>query len=137
NADGSLDSSFGTAGLVTTSFGGTDDRGRSVVLQSDGKIVVAGRSNVSGTFDFALARYNANGSLDTSFAPNGLLITSFGIGSNDQGLSAVLQANGRIIVAGTSSLSGTFDFALARHLIPSITISQSARDLRAKYFLLQ
>ncbi len=138
NADGSLDSSFGTGGLVTTSFGGTDDRAMAVVLQPDGKVVVVGRV-LSGTLDvfhFALARYNADGSLDTSFGTNGQVTTSVG-GTNDQGLSAVLQENGRIIVAGTSNLSGTFDFSLARYLSPSISISQLARDLRAKYFLLQ
>ena len=136
NIDGSLDTSFGTGGLVVTSFDGTADLAEAALLQPDGKIVAAGHVISSGLLKFALARYHADGSLDSLFAPNGKLITSFGAG-NDEGFAAVIQANGRIIAAGTSDASGTKDFALARYLIPSISISQFARDLRAKYFLLQ
>jgi hypothetical protein len=56
--DGSLDMSFGTGGKVTTNFGGTS-LARAVALQTDGKIVAAGNTFVSGSFNFALARYEA------------------------------------------------------------------------------
>ncbi|MCP4183640.1 MAG: DUF4347 domain-containing protein, partial [Hyphomicrobiales bacterium] len=55
-------------GIVTTDFGSSNDYGRSVTVQSDGKILVAGASNTGGSDnDFALTRYNADGSLDTPF----------------------------------------------------------------------
>jgi uncharacterized delta-60 repeat protein len=69
-AAGSLDPTFGTGGKVTTDLGGTDDRGNAVVLQADGKIVVAG--GFHGPGDFALVRYNPDGSLDTSFDGDGV-----------------------------------------------------------------
>jgi uncharacterized delta-60 repeat protein len=80
NTDGTLDSSFGVGGKVTTDFGLTD-QASSVVVQPDGKIIVAG--GTYATFpaaggQFALARYNSNGSLDTSFGVGGLVRTSFG-----------------------------------------------------------
>ncbi|TET06487.1 calcium-binding protein, partial [Candidatus Dependentiae bacterium] len=74
-ATGSLDSSFGTDGRVTISFGGSNDQALATVFQPDGKIVVAGHSNASGDFEFGLARYNADGSLDSSFGTAGLVTT--------------------------------------------------------------
>ena len=65
-ADGDLDTSFGTGGKVTTEVG-SDDYAWSVAIQSDGKIVLAGESNNGSNKDFALVRYNTDGSLDTSF----------------------------------------------------------------------
>ena len=115
NTNGSLDTSFSAGGKVTTDFGGSDDLGRSVALQGDGKIVVAGDSNVGSTFDFALARYNTNGSLDTSFGAGGKVTTDFG-GSGDGGRSVALQGDGKIVVAGNAAVGGTADFALARYL---------------------
>src|SRR4030095_1301139 len=68
NDDGSLDSSFGTGGRVTTDIGGFSDTAYAVAVQPDGKIVAAGSANFTSTFsDFALARYNNDGTLDASF----------------------------------------------------------------------
>src|SRR3989338_6819291 len=72
--DGLLDKIFGTAGngTVTTGFGvGTVDVARSMVLQPDGKIVVAGYSYNNDNYDFALARYSKDGILDLSFGSGG------------------------------------------------------------------
>src|SRR6186997_2673703 len=66
-APGDLDASFGTGGKVTTPIGNGNLYGNSVVMQSDGKIVVAGHSDS----DFALVRYNTNGSPDTNFGTGG------------------------------------------------------------------
>ena len=70
NADGSLDTSFSGDGRQTTDFGGRPDAGTGVAVQPDGKIVVAGtaRCQARSTGDFAIARYNPDGSLDTSFS---------------------------------------------------------------------
>ncbi|MBI4646547.1 MAG: hypothetical protein HY738_08130 [Bacteroidia bacterium] len=106
NSDGSLDSSFGTNGKVITDVGNGNDFGNSAAIQSDGKIVVGGSS--SG--DFAAVRYNTDGSLDNNFGCNGKVITDFS-GGIDQGNSVAIQADGKIIVAGTSSS----DIALVRY----------------------
>lgn len=66
--DGSLDLSFGTSGKVTTAVGASNDYGRSVTVQADGKILVAGGSSIGGSYDFSLVRYNANGSSDSASA---------------------------------------------------------------------
>lgn len=115
NPDGTLDSSFGVNGKVTTDFGTGDAFAESVVLQPDGKIVVSGTSH-NGTYrDFALARYNTDGSLDNSFGVGGKATTDFGSGE-DQGWSVALQPDGRIIVAGYASSGTGTDFAVARYI---------------------
>ena len=126
NPDGSLDQSFGGTGKVLTDFRGDHDEGLSLALQDDGKIVVAGvaRNPSVGTGDFALARYNADGSLDTGFGWGGLVITDF-IGGADQALSVVIQPDGKIVAGGFATGSTTgFDFALARYL-PSGALDHS------------
>jgi uncharacterized delta-60 repeat protein len=116
NANGSLDTSFDTDGKLTTDFFGSEDRGNSITLQTDGKILVAGYArNGNNNFDFALARYNANGSLDTSFDTDGKLTTDF-FGHSDECNSITLQTDGKILLAGLAeNSSGSIDFALARY----------------------
>src|SRR3954469_3200417 len=77
---GSLDPTFGTGGKVTTDFSGGNDQGRQVVAGLGGKIVVIGNTNGpagSGFQNFGLARYNPDGSLDSSFGAGGKVITDF------------------------------------------------------------
>ena len=109
NDDGSLDTTFGTSGITTTNFGGSDG-GSSVAIQSDGMIVVAGYANN----DFALARYNDDGSLDTTFGTSGITTTHFGYGS-DNGRAVAIQSDGMIVVAGYADNGSDDDFALARY----------------------
>ena len=113
NTDGTLDNSFSADGKVTTDFGtgdAGDDDGWSVAIQQDGRIVVAGYSNIGTSVDFALARYNTDGTLDNSFSADGKVTTDFGTG-DDSGASVAIQLDGKIVVAGSSS----GDFALARY----------------------
>jgi uncharacterized delta-60 repeat protein len=114
NPDGSLDTGFDGDGMLTTDFSGFDDYGRAVVLQPDGKIVVAGYSNNGTQENFALVRYNPDGSLDTSFDGDGKLTTDF-FGKNDCGMALVLQANGKLVFAGYARNESQTDFALARY----------------------
>jgi len=114
NADGSLDTSFDGDGKVTTPIGVSDDYGRSVAIQSDGKIVVAGYSYNGNDNDFALVRYNANGSLDTSFDGDGKVTTPFG-SWYEYGYSVALQPDGKIVVGGFAWGDSSYDFALARY----------------------
>ena len=114
NADGTLDTSFSGDGMLTTAIGATADIGYSVTLQADGKILVAGYSVAGLDKDFALVRYNTDGTLDTSFSGDGMLTTDFG-SNEDIGYSVSLQADGKILVAGQSKNGAFNDFALARY----------------------
>ncbi|MFD9223461.1 hypothetical protein ACFWDI_26440 [Streptomyces sp. NPDC060064] len=114
-APGDLDPTFGTGGKVTTNFGGTDNEARGVAVQADGKIIAVGQSDSGGTIDFALARYNPDGSLDSTFGTGGKVTTDFG-GGGDLAFGVVVQADGKIIAAGLDFSGSTFfDFALARY----------------------
>jgi uncharacterized delta-60 repeat protein len=110
---GTLDTEFNSTGIVTTPVdNNTIDIGRSVSLQPDGKIVVAGESGGR----FALARYTSSGKLDNSFGNNGMVVTA--IGASSSGHSVDVQPDGRIVVAGESdnhltvvryTITGTLD----------------------------
>ena len=90
NNDGTLDSSFNSTGIVYTSFGTSFDVANAAAIQADGKIVVAGVTDLGGNFDFAVARYNVNGTLDTSFDTDGKVTTSVD-SFNDVGSAMVIQ----------------------------------------------
>jgi uncharacterized delta-60 repeat protein len=121
-SDGSLDSSFGAGGTVRTDFFGDDDAALAITIQPDGKLIAAGEAaggvSVIGTpngTDFALARYNPNGSLDSTFGKAGKVTTDF-LGANDVGFSVTVLATGKIVVAGTASHRNLkSDIALARY----------------------
>src|SRR5439155_622700 len=115
NANGSLDTSFGTGGKVTTAIGSVDDEVFALVRQPDGKLVAAGYTSGTNSTAFALVRYNADGSLDTSFGTGGKVTTA--IGSIDDEVNAlVLQADGKLAAAGYSYNGSDTDFAVARYL---------------------
>jgi uncharacterized delta-60 repeat protein len=114
--DGSLDMAFGSGGKVVTDFYGGNDGIRSMAIQNDGKILTGGHiatGNPNYT-DFALARYNSNGSLDTMFDNDGKVSTSF-VGMNDFIQSIAIQSDGKIIVAGWGSDGIINVFALCRY----------------------
>jgi uncharacterized delta-60 repeat protein len=114
NADGSLDTSFDGDGKVTTDFGASTDAGNSVIQQADGKLVVAGYSDNGGNYDFALVRYNADGSLDTSFDGDGKSPRIW-CGNDYGAISVIQQADGKLVVAGYSYNGSNWDFALVRY----------------------
>lgn len=110
-ADGTLDGSFGTGGVMVHDFGGNYLEARGIALQPDGRILVAGCT----WSDFALARYNTDGTLDNSFDGDGRLVTDIGA-SYDYGSALALQADGKIVVAGyTSYFCADRDFAVIRY----------------------
>ncbi len=113
-ANGTFDTSFNSTGKVITPIGSSDDYGYSVALQPDDKIVVAGYCSNGANLDFCLARYLANGTLDTSFGSTGKVITAIGSGT-DVANSAALQPDGKIVVAGYCSNGSNDDFCLARY----------------------
>ncbi len=115
--DGALDSNFGTNGKVTTDIGSsTTDVGRDVAIQSDGKILVCGSARDAFSYDFAIVRYNSDGSLDNSFGTSGKVTIDFD-GSNrkdEEAFVVLIQSDDKIILAGTASNGNDNDFGLVR-----------------------
>jgi uncharacterized delta-60 repeat protein len=114
-SNGTLDSTFGNGGIMATDFAGaTDDIAYAMTTQSDGKLVVAGRTGQYPEFDFGVARYSSDGQLDQSFGTGGKVSTGFS--STDEAYAVALQPNGKIILAGISFNGSNFDFTTARYL---------------------
>ena len=112
DADGTLDETFDGDGRQTTSFTPDVDQATAVALQpADGKIVVAGRAGGSEA-DFAVARYETDGSLDDSFSGDGL--QTIDLGAYSEAAAVAVQADGAIVVTGTVGTGLGADFALAR-----------------------
>jgi len=119
NPDGTLDPGFGAAGKQTSDFFGNFDQANGVVIQPDGKIVLAGyaqHGDDNPTADFALARYKLNGDLDQGFGSGGKVTTDF-FGGEDVAYAIAIQSDGKLVVAGLAfnSGAGSTDFALARY----------------------
>jgi uncharacterized delta-60 repeat protein len=114
NPDGSLDTTFGTGGKVSTDLGTSIDAANAVVIQA-GKILAAGNAlDNSGAADFALVRYNDDGSLDTTYGPNNSGEVSTDFASATDTISALtIQSDGKIVAGGSSGVFS--DFALARY----------------------
>lgn len=120
NSNGSPDTSFQNG--VKTGIGGQSGCAWDLALQSDGKILVGGRTpDINLTtgdpvdIEFLLARFDANGALDTSFSGDGVVTTSFG-GTASEGDSIAVQSNGKILLAGSQTTAGVSHFAVARYL---------------------
>lgn len=115
NANGLLDTTFGSGGTVTTNMSIWSDSVNALLVQPDGKIVAAGNHNSGDSANIALVRYNANGSLDIPFGINGKQSTEV-YGYTDSGRGVALQADGKIVVAGTASNGMDTDIVLLRYL---------------------
>jgi uncharacterized delta-60 repeat protein len=119
-AGGALDPSFGDGGAAITDFGGSKDWAYALALQPDGRIVVAGVSDRSGSQDFALARYDTTGRLDPSFGNGGLVLTPVRPLTTDIVHGLAIQPDGKIVAAGvtyddTVSLRPHGNFMVARY----------------------
>lgn len=119
NTDGSLDTSFGDQGALSIDFGGGTawDTAYAVLIQPDGKIVVAGETldqSSTYTYDVALVRLNADGSLDTSFGTGGRVIYDSGGSSADRATGIVRQTDGSLVIAGNTDRNGEYDALFAR-----------------------
>jgi uncharacterized delta-60 repeat protein len=105
-----LDPTFGTNGKVTTDVSGRLDEVRAVMIQSDGRIVAAGVTGAAPRRDFALARYNTDGTIDPAFGDRGTVVTDFA-GGDDGAWAVAIQSDQKIVVGGLAD----GDFALARY----------------------
>jgi uncharacterized delta-60 repeat protein len=114
NPNGSLDTSFSGDGKQTTDFGCCANVANAVAIQANGKIVTVGSTDANSGGDFALARYNPNGTLDTTFSGDGKQTTDLG-GRGSVANAVALQANGKIVAAGVGGGGTHPEFALARY----------------------
>ncbi|HLM03079.1 MAG TPA: FG-GAP-like repeat-containing protein [Pyrinomonadaceae bacterium] len=120
NPNGTFDSTFDTDGIVVKNFFSSIDEATEVAIQPDGKILVSGWVTQGGvndglSYDFAVVRYNPNGTQDTGFGDGGVVFTDFG-GRGDIAQASVLQPDGKLVVAGWVSVQGSlYDFGLARY----------------------
>lgn len=121
--DGALDATFGSGGIVITRVAPGDNRDQvqtdGLTIDADGRIVVVGAANMgggAGGFEFAVARYRPDGTLDPSFDGDGIATTSLASGDGfDVAVSVAIDANGKILAAGVADQDGVVvDWALAR-----------------------
>jgi uncharacterized delta-60 repeat protein len=136
NNDGTIDTTFGTNGKVVTAIGSYEDQILDIAVEGDNKIVAAGlaRTGTNGVnTDFALARYNVNGSLDTSFGSCGKIVTALANGNGtDTFYGVAVQPDGKVIAAGHTvtgvSSSNNDDFAVLRYMSNGVAASPTSID---------
>ena len=118
-SNGTLDTTFGTAGIATAAFnlgGSNNDLANAMAVQPDGKIVVVGYAfTASGTTDIALARFTEGGFPDSSFGSTGKVVT-VETGTNDSASAVAIQPDGKIVVAGRTP-NAFYDFFVLRYNI--------------------
>ena len=126
NPNGSLDTSFSGDGKQTASFLTTAEA-NGVAIQGDGKIVVVGTGvdNIDGGSEGAIARYNPNGTLDTSFSGDGTQTTDFGLGEGAQATGLAIQGDGKIVIVGSAGAT------TSARTSPSPATTPMARSTRA------
>jgi uncharacterized delta-60 repeat protein len=112
-SDGTLDTTFGSSGKVTQHIGSSGDIGQSLAIQPDGKILLGGSCSNGGNGDFCIARFNSNGTLDTTFGTSGKVIQPIG-SSGDIGQSLAIQPDGKILLGGRCQGQSNLDFCIAR-----------------------
>ena len=100
NANGTLDTAFDTDGKVVAGLSSYGSLAYGVTFQPDGKIIAVGYSNEIGAQDFAILRYNVDGSLDSTFGTGGIVLTDYGQ-KRDIATCVTLQSDGKIVVGGT------------------------------------
>lgn len=116
NADGSLDTAFGTNGVVIESNvagGNGNDQGNAITTDSAGRILATGTSGNGSNFDTVIWRYNTKGTLDTTFGLNGVVI--FDNGEDNRGQGILLDSDQRVVVIGRSSVDTNIDMAIWRY----------------------
>jgi uncharacterized delta-60 repeat protein len=111
---GDLDLTFGTSGIFAASFGTSNSYCYGSALQSDGKILTVGSSNFMGSFDFAMIRVNADGTIDTTFGVQGKVTTDIDF-LDDWSFSVRVLPNGSILVAGYAYNGSNYDYCIVKY----------------------
>ena len=110
SVDGKLDTTFGNRGKVTLDIGGSHDLARGLLQQPDGKLVIAGGAISGGDYRFVFARYNVDGTLDTTFGTGGTTFIGFGAGSQYSWADGLaLQQDGKLVAVGRVGQYQPFD----------------------------
>jgi len=112
NEDGSIDYSFGINGIVITDIKSSLDIGKSIAIQSDGKLIVSGFTHIINKFFMTLLRYDSYGDLDPTFGENGIVITD--INGTRGKMDLALQNDGKIILVGPSEVKDSHHFTVLR-----------------------
>lgn len=115
NTDGSLDTSYGNNGAATARLVDGANYSNGLVLQADGKPILAGYTILQGAIDMAMVRFDTAGNLDSTFNGDGM-VSFDNEGREDYGQAIALQADEKIILAGYSYVSGGSEFEVARFL---------------------
>ena len=105
NSDGSLDASFGTNGLVTLDIDGSHESASGLIQQADGKLVIAGAAISGGRYHILFARFNVNGTVDTTFGSGGTTLIDFGVGTESWANGLAQQVDGKLVAAGRVHLA--------------------------------
>jgi uncharacterized delta-60 repeat protein len=115
-SDGTLDTSFNTTGLAALDLNSNNDDARATAIQSNGKIIVAGYTTPGGgDFDFALVRFNSNGTLDSTFGTSGITILDINsAGADDLIYDIALDSQDRIIAVGRTQTGSNVDAVAVR-----------------------
>jgi uncharacterized delta-60 repeat protein len=129
--NGILDTGFDSDGIQTTSIGGLDDAATTILIQPDGKILLGGHALITTDYNFAVVRYNSDGSVDTGFGSGGFVFTDINSNSDDFGTSLLLEPDNKILLTGyTMPGLGSFaDFAVVRYSdsgIPDVSFGAGA-----------
>ncbi|MBI4648712.1 MAG: VCBS repeat-containing protein, partial [Bacteroidia bacterium] len=113
NPDGTLDTTFNGTGKVTTDISGGNDYGDGVAVQTDGKIIIGGYLDNGTNYDFVLARYNTDGTLDNTFNSDGKVIIDFN-NTNEYCEDLIIQPDGKIITVGSFHNGSNYDILIVR-----------------------
>jgi len=128
NSEGNVDPLFGIDGIIITSFSaGDQSSANSVIIQPDNRIIAGGYTIQGSNYKFALARYNTDGTLDTTFSGDGKVTTNLGA-SNETIEDLILQTDGKIVAAGSIFTGGHYVFALVRYYANGIIDSSFNND---------
>lgn len=126
-SNGDLDTSFATGGKATLAINSSNTTtANSIIIQSDGKIILAGftQNSVSSSVDFAVVRYDSDGTLDTTFETDGITVTPIGT-TTEASIDSALQSDGKIIVVGYVNDGNDNDPILARYFGGGVTVTQA------------
>lgn len=123
--DGTLDAAFGNGGHVVTGLQSIHETASDLAIQPDGRILLCGTTILGGTEDLMLVRFDADGSLDTSFS-GGTVTAAIGAFTTDIGRSIYVQPDGKILVAGSAGLSAMmYSYLLLARFLPDGTLDGS------------